>query len=484
MRTRPLPSVPAALLAWLLLLPWLCQGCGGEAVAQPAYVPTKSVALVVGNGAYANPAHRLENPKRDAVAVAAALRDVGFEVVEAIDLGTIGFKAAIDQFIGRLGGADVALLYYAGHGVQIDGRNFIVPVDAPLTDFPRFRSGVVASDEIVARMDKAAPATAAKIVMLDACRDNPFAGLVQAGTGQASRGLARAVAPATDAEREKEAGSAGYFRILAFATAAGDVASDGGGVHSPYTRSLLRFIRQPGLEISEMFRLIAADVLEETRGVQKPEYLMQISRALFFKAPYATECDRLAAEAQNFVGVPGRPFLDVDPAKAVPACEQALRDLPDSPRIAHNLGRAYERARRLEDAFRMYGQAASAGYPQALGALGIAYLAGCGVPKPEVERGVKLIAQARELGNLGARRTMTAHDMLRAMRPPALQMLQGALAKRGLYKAGIDGQDRPELRAALSAFQSSAGLVDKGFTLETAHALGLYDAVPLGFNCH
>jgi TPR repeat protein len=160
-----------------------------------------------------------------------------------------------------------------------------------------------------------------------------------------------------------------------------------------------------------MFRSVAADVVSEN-GEQKPELLLQTYRELYFKPPSTTDCDRVAIEEQNFLGLPGIPFDDVDPAKAIPACEAALKAQPDSARLHNNLARAYEKAERLNEALEQYKAAAAAGYPPAINALGIMYLSGCGLPAREVETGVRDIARARELGNLSARATLTSHDLL------------------------------------------------------------------------
>jgi len=158
-----------------------------------------------------------------------------------------------------------------------------------------------------------------------------------------------------------------------------------------------RHISEPGLEVGEIFRRVAADVLVDTAGVQHPEFLVQNSRLLYFTMPSVTECDKTASDEQNFLGSKGVPFDDVDPLRAIPACEAAVNAQPDSARLNHNLARAYEKNERLSEALSRYRIAAEAGYPPAINALGIMYLAGCGLPQREPETGIKAIARARDL---------------------------------------------------------------------------------------
>jgi TPR repeat protein len=442
----------------------------------------RAFALVIGEANYAN-APQLPNARNDAVAMASTLRDLGFDVVSVPDGTRDGIEAAIKAFLGKLQSAEIVFLYYSGHGVQNRGANYIVPVDAKLEDDVNFDSDFVSVSDVLARLEAAVPASAAKIVVLDACRDNPWAPIAAKQSGARSPGLA-ALSPAAVAESGQSNIGAGYFRIVAFSTAPGQVATDGAGDHSPYTQSLLRFLPQQGLEVGEIFRQAAADVQRDTNGAQKPEYLVQTSRALYLRTPYITDCDRLAIEGQNFLGVAGVPFDDVDPNKSIPACEDALKKFPDSARLHNNMGRAYEKAERLADALQQYRISADMGYAPAMNSLGIAYLAGCGVPAPKVEQGVKLIAQARALGNLSARASLTSQDVLKFVGATGIAELQTALAQRGLFSSRIDGDDIETTAAALAAFQDSAHLAKKGLTLETIDALGLYDIVPKGFKCH
>lgn len=462
---QALCGIAAALLCLLAVLAAPSVKAQGSA----SHGALDGVALVIGNSAYRS-VGALANPANDAAAMAEKLGGLGFRLHTAIDQPKDTLRETIAAFARDIGSADVIFVFYAGHGIQLDGRNFIAPVDLR----PDGQAdNLIAVDTILSAIEADAKPDAAKIIVLDACRDNPFAGL--AHTEGTSRGLARIDLPKPVMAEP----TGGYFRVVAFATAVGQVASDGAGKHSPYTESLLRFIDQPGLEVSEMFRLAAGEVLASTDGMQKPEYLVQTSRMLFFRPPNITECDRLAVDARNFVGAKGISFEDIDAIKAVPACLEAVAAEPDSARLTHNLARSLEKAERLSEALEQYQAAADKGHPAAINALGIMYLAGCGMAKPDVARALQLISRARDVGDLEAGATLTSHDLLPHLSDGGKTALAEALAQ-----AGIAPVDTDALASAVATFQRQIGLKAAGLTLETVHALKIYDAVPAGFRCH
>ena len=467
--------VAVALFGWLL------------AVAAEAQTSThdkvRSVALVIGQSTYAN-ANQLPNPANDAIAIASTLRDLGFEVTPVMNGTRAAIEAGAARFLEAAKTADVVFVYYAGHGVQQHGVNYLLPIDAPVDSHIDFDRAFISLNRLLTQVETGTRAGTAKIIVIDACRNNPWDKISDEQTGEHARGLARVADPVTVDKPDAAGPAAGYFRIVAFSTAAGDTAADGTGDHSPYTQSLLRFLPQQGLEVGEIFRSAAADVQRDTGGTQRPEYLVQTSRPLYLRLPYVTDCDRDAIEGQNFLGIPGVPFDDVDPAVAVPACEAALNATPDSARLHNNLGRAYEKAERLAEALRQYQIAAAAGYAPAINAYGIARLTGCGLPRRDIEGGLKLVTEARGLGNLSARATLTSHDMLKFVSAGGLKTLQQALGDQGVYPKPADGTDLPGIAAALATFQDRKHLARKGLTLETVHALRVYDIVPDRFHCH
>ena len=235
-------------VAALLVLGWLAAPSGAAAAGR--------VALVVGNSAYAA-IGTLPNPGNDAADVAAALGRLGFEVETVRDADRAGLNAALRGFTRRSVGADVALVFYAGHGLEMDGVNYLVPVDAQLERDTDVRFEAVALDDVLASVEGAA----LRVVILDACRNNPLARSMQVTS--ASRSVSRG------SFAELNEGLLGAETLVAYAAAAGTTAADGTGRNSPYTAALLSFLEQP-LELSALFRRVRAQVLEATAGAQQP----------------------------------------------------------------------------------------------------------------------------------------------------------------------------------------------------------------------
>jgi Caspase domain len=221
----------------------------------------KRVALVIGNGAYRN-APRLPNPTNDAQDVAAALKRSGFDTIVGLDLDRAGMDATAIRFARAARDADVALFYYSGHAMQYAGINYLVPVDARLTDEADLRL-LARVDDIVADLQKAKNL---RILVLDSCRDNPLADDLKRSIG-ASRGvsLQRGLAKIDSPEG----------LIVAFATQAGRTAEDGSGRNSPYTTAFLKHIETQE-EIGTVFRKISADVYAATKQGQLPELSLSL----------------------------------------------------------------------------------------------------------------------------------------------------------------------------------------------------------------
>jgi Caspase domain len=220
----------------------------------------RRVALVVGNSQYKNTSLALFNPKNDAEDIAAALRSLDFEVILTVDAGKREFDIAMTQFARLATNADAALFFYAGHALQYQGRNYLVPVDGELEDEISLRYQMISLDDIRAAVERA---DGVKIIILDACRNNPIVDNLRRKMVGASRsiGTTRGLA-----RIDKALGM-----VVAYATAADEVAADGSGRNSPFSRALLKRLQEPGLEIGTMFRRVAADVNEQTNGRQRPE---------------------------------------------------------------------------------------------------------------------------------------------------------------------------------------------------------------------
>ncbi|WP_246677565.1 caspase domain-containing protein [Mesorhizobium sp. B2-3-12] len=217
----------------------------------------RRVALVLGNSQYQHAAP-LANPARDAKAMVERLQNLGFEVVSGFDLTKQQTQATVAQFAKQVRGADVALFFYAGHGLQVSGNNYLLPVDAALEDETSLDFEAVSVDFIMRQMSRE---TSIRLVFLDACRDNPLADVLAktAGVKGASSGLA---------EIGIEDGGAGT--LVAFAASPNQLAYDGSGDHSPFTTALLQHIGESNVSITEAMNRVTSDVFKATAGKQRP----------------------------------------------------------------------------------------------------------------------------------------------------------------------------------------------------------------------
>lgn len=216
-----------------------------------ARASSERVALVIGNGAYRTMS-ALRNPPNDANLMSRKLSGLGFDVVRLIDGNKVAFAAALTEFGRKAQGADVAIVYYAGHGVQVNGRNWLLPVDADIiasTDLP---GQAIKANDLLEIMEISGARL--KLVFFDACRNNPLPRSLSRGT---SNGLARL-----------EANAAGM--MIAFATAPGDVALDGTGNNSPFTEALARLIDTPDLEVRHLMGKVRESVYVSTGQRQLP----------------------------------------------------------------------------------------------------------------------------------------------------------------------------------------------------------------------
>ena len=279
----------AAALTLLLALAWP----GGMALGQtggpsPAPPPDR-VALVLGNGAYAEiPA--LPNAVADARAMAALLQDLGFAVLTAYDADRTGMEQALRRFGEQARGADAALVFYAGHGLQAAGGNYLLPVGATADEPADLRYEAVALALVEAEL--ADSGAAVRMVVLDACRDNPLIDRMARGAGTLGRstGATRGLAPI-----QSTTGT-----LYAYATAPGEIALDGDGPHSPFTAALLDWLPTPGLEVGLLFRRVRAQVIEATDGAQVPWVEEAIVGEFYFvPAETAEDPDLAAGEAAD-----------------------------------------------------------------------------------------------------------------------------------------------------------------------------------------
>jgi Caspase domain/Putative peptidoglycan binding domain len=218
----------------------------------------RRVAFVVGNGAYKNVA-QLPNPPVDAKAMASVLRNVGFEVVEGTNLTRDKMTEKLLDFGKKAQGADVAVFFYAGHGIAISGTNYLLPIDADIKSEMDVKLGAAINIDLT--LDQTMSDAKVKLVFLDACRDNPFAAKIKSNSATRSVSVQSGLAEM----------KSGEGTLIAFATGPGQTALDGQeGTNSPFTRALIAHITTPGVEIQQAMTEVRAQVNEETNKGQLP----------------------------------------------------------------------------------------------------------------------------------------------------------------------------------------------------------------------
>jgi hypothetical protein len=216
----------------------------------------KRVALVIGNSGYQNVA-RLSNPANDAAAMTETLKGAAFDIIETRrDLKIAEMRRVFRDFANSSRDADVAVVYYAGHGIEVEGTNYLIPIDASLEQDLDVYDEAFALDRVLVTIE---PAKQLRLVILDACRDNPFAKTMKRtiGSRAVGRGLAK-VEPSSP------------NTLIAFASKAGSTASDGDSKNSPFTAALVKHIAKPGLDLRKAFGFVRDDVLKNTSNRQEP----------------------------------------------------------------------------------------------------------------------------------------------------------------------------------------------------------------------
>jgi uncharacterized caspase-like protein len=297
----------------------------------------KRVALVIGNSAYR--VGPLTNPTSDAEAVAAALSEIGFDqVILKRDLGMEGMRAALKELGGAITGAEIGAVFFAGHGTEIGGRNYLIPVDASLPRAADIDLEAISLDTVLRQLDGV---TKLKLVILDACRNNIFP-LAGASRSQ-SRGLAR-IEPEDNT-------------LIAYAAKEGTIADDGEGRHSPFTAALLKHIGTPGLEIRFLFAEVRDDVLAATGHQQQPHLYGTLGREHIVLKPsvpgdpcavaadhwkIAESIGTLAALEDHVAGFSGCPFAAlararIEKLRATPAAVTPRAVAPPRPRAAREV---------------------------------------------------------------------------------------------------------------------------------------------------
>jgi Caspase domain len=254
----------------------------GQTTSLQATQQQKRIALVIGNGTYSSSI--LSNPENDARAMADVLQKLGFTVFKFENLDQSSMKRAIDEFGDRLKGTDVGLFYYAGHGLQAKGYNYLIPVDAHLKTENDVDYDCVRADRVLSLMESSG--TRVNIIILDACRNNPFErSWTRSATGN---GLAFMNAP--------------KGTLIAYATAPGSTASDGSGDHGLYTAAILQSIIMPNITIIEMFQNVRNSVSEKSDNEQIPWESTSMTGDFYFNSKSdttGTDSKNIAAGVKN-----------------------------------------------------------------------------------------------------------------------------------------------------------------------------------------
>jgi TPR repeat protein len=473
-------------------------------LAWPA-VAADRVALVIGMADYQT-VGALDNTTRDAALIAETLTGIGFEVTQVTDAGYQDLRRAMDSFAFRAETADLALIYYAGHGIEVQGENYLLPVDVAIRTANDVLRQSVSLDDFLATVDRA---RVMRIVILDSCRDNPFGDTLK--LDDAATTPARGLAPP----------SPDRGTLVAFAARDGQVALDGLAGNSPFAVALADKMRIPGLEISLMFRQVRDAVLEATLNQQEPNTYGSLSGVPFYLAgPAPGQADpaadariawgqvrpeqeaQLAALAElgdtrSMLGLAQmrlNPETEsFDPAQAVALLTRAAQ--AGSPEAQFELAKLYEQGIGVEPdparAVDLYQQAADQDYANAINDLGfLHYQGGLGLA-PDPEMALRLFERAANLrhpqalfnfaaliddGRIAGKEKAAAagylYDALRSGSRDVLDILsekpnmfsletrkslQGLLSDAGFYGGALDGAFGP---GTVKALRLAFGLKD------------------------
>jgi TPR repeat protein len=322
--------------------------------------PRKQVALVIGNAAYRN--RPLANPTNDARDVGARLTEIGFDTETVLDADRKQMAAAVDRFMGKLGTGDVALFYYSGHGTEIDGENYLIPVDFEGQNEVDLRYDTQAAGKIQERMERSGAQL--NIIVLDACRDNPFR--------SSSRGSGGGLA----------AMNAGRGTFVAFATSPGRTASDNStGRNGLFTQYFLQALRQPGLGLDDVFNIVRESVDQASGGKQLPWSQTGVVGRYAFVAGSAAPALETSSDPAALVARAELLYKAEDYRSAAPLFLQAAE--AGNPAAMGWMGHLCEWGRGVRsdraEAFRWYKKAADAGDPMGMMNAGRYYLTGFSV---------------------------------------------------------------------------------------------------------
>src|SRR5712672_965037 len=305
------------------------------------------VALVIGNGAYRS-VPELRNSRNDADDISEQLKRLGFSVIDGRDLDRSAMQVALGRFAQRLKGSDAGLVYYSGHGLQINGQNFLVPVDLKLDDGAFTPFEMVRLDDVVEALGYT---DGVRLLVLDACRDNPFANSLAQNKGSRGASMTRGLA-----KIERSQGM-----LIAYSTQPNAVAADGTGRNSPFTAALVREMQVPGLEVATVFRRVAVNVYRETGGAQTPELSVSLLQD-FYLNPQESDVGAWQKLGPSASAAGLKAFISRFPTSVMVDAARARLDAIENASERERLVREYaEKERRLRQEL----ETAEAGYRKA-----------------------------------------------------------------------------------------------------------------------
>jgi caspase domain-containing protein len=305
------------------------------------------VALVIGNGAYRS-VPELRNSRNDADDISEQLKRLGFAVIDGRDLDRSAMQSALGRFAQRLRGSDAGLVYYSGHGLQINGQNFLVPVDLKMDSGAFTPFEMVKLDDVVEALSYT---DGVRLLVLDACRDNPFANSLAQNKGSRGAGTTRGLA-----KIERSQGM-----LIAYSTQPNAVAADGNGRNSPFTAALVREMQVPGLEVATVFRRVAVNVNRETGGEQTPELSVSLLQD-FYLNPQESDVSAWQRLGPSASIADLKTFISRFPSSVMVDAARARLDAIENANVRERLVREYaEKERRLRQEL----ETAEAGYRKA-----------------------------------------------------------------------------------------------------------------------
>lgn len=488
-------GLPVRLAVAVLLI----SGIAAQAATDP--FAEKRMALVVGIAGYEN-APDLSNTTNDGKLISDTLNALNFRVSEHFDIGLDEFRDLLDQFAFEAETADVALVYFAGHGIEVGGRNFLVPADAQAGSRQQVADTSVSLDDILAAVDKARQL---RIVILDSCRNDPFAD----DSGQETLTVDRRTVGQGLAAPSPERGT-----LVAYAAEAGAVALDGAGDNSPFATALAETLKTRDLEIGLAFRQVRDTVLKSTGNAQEPHTYGSLSGKPYFLAGTSQEVNALEATARKNAwgrlevdqeeqlqvaaregdsrALKGLAYMRLnpdqdryDPARAAALLEQAVE--AGDPEAMFELARMYERGigveQNVDKALELFRKSADEGFADAINDLGfLHYQGGLGVVR-DPQKAIELFGQAADQRHPeamfnyaaliddgvveGKKPDDAAEYLYRALRSGNEEVLGQLSENPNMFKA----ETRRSLQRKLSERSFYAGSIDGQFGPQTQRGL-------------